>query len=60
MGFEHFYAFSKPVGSLEKVAEVSEPSSGRTLEVFSSEPGALLYTGRYTSDETTIYKLSWA
>ena len=51
LGFEHFYAFNKPVGSLEKVAEVSEPTSGRKLEVFSSEPGTLLYTGRYTSDE---------
>ncbi len=51
MGFEHYYAFSKPVGSLGKVAEVTEATSGRKLEVFSSEPGALLYTGRYTSDD---------
>lgn len=50
-GFEHYYVFSKPVGSLEKVAEVNEPTSGRKLEVFSTEPGTLLYTGRYTSDE---------
>ncbi|TWT49389.1 Aldose 1-epimerase precursor [Rubripirellula amarantea] len=50
LGFEHFYAFSKPVGALEKVAEVTEPTSGRKLEVLSTEPGTLLYTGRYTSD----------
>lgn len=51
MGFEHYYVFSKPVGALAKVAEISDPVSGRKLEVLSSEPGALLYTGRYTSDE---------
>ncbi len=50
LGFEHFYAFPKPVGLLEKVAEVSEPASGRKLEVLSTEPGTLFYTGRYTSD----------
>ncbi|TWT80804.1 Aldose 1-epimerase precursor [Planctomycetes bacterium CA13] len=51
LGFEHFYAFNKPVGSLGKVAEVSEPITGRRLEVLSTEPGTLLYTGRYTSDK---------
>lgn len=51
LGFEHYYAFRKPVRSLEKVAEVAEANSGRKLEVFSSEPGALFYTGRYTSDD---------
>lgn len=51
MGFEHYYAFSKSPDAFEKVAEVTEPTSGRRLEVFSSEPGTLLYTGRYTSDD---------
>lgn len=50
-GFEHYYVFDKPVGSLERVAEVNEPTSGRKLEVFSTEPGTLFYTGRYTSDD---------
>ncbi len=50
LGFEHYYAFDKPVGSLAKVAEVADPHSGRKLEVHTSEPGALFYTGRYTSD----------
>ena len=51
LGFEHYYVFSKPHGVLERVAEVTEPISGRKLEIFSSEPGALFYTGRYTSDD---------
>lgn len=51
LGFEHYYAFSKPVGEFAKVAEVVEPTTGRKLEVLSTEPGTLFYTGRYTSDE---------
>ena len=51
MGFEHFYVFDNPTGSLAKVADVFEPGSGRRLEVLSTEPGTLLYTGRYTSDD---------
>lgn len=51
MGFEHFYAFTKSPDSFEKVAHVTEPTTGRTLEVSTSEPGTLLYTGRYTSDD---------
>jgi len=51
MGFEHYYVFNKPLGALEKVAEITEPSSGRRLEMLTTEPGSLFYTGRYTSDE---------
>ncbi len=51
MGFEHYYAFTKSPDALETVARVSEPKTGRTLEVLTSEPGTLLYTGRYTSDD---------
>jgi aldose 1-epimerase len=50
MGFEHFYAFDNSTGALEKIAEVNESSTGRKLEVYSTEPGTLFYTGRYTSD----------
>jgi aldose 1-epimerase len=51
MGFETYYVFSKPVGTFAKVASFSDETSGRTLEVSSSEPGMLFYTGFYTSDE---------
>lgn len=50
MGFEHYYVFAKPAGSLAKVAVFTEAGSGRTLEVGTTEPGMLFYTGRYTSD----------
>lgn len=55
MGFEHFYVFNNQSANektkLMKVAHVNEPASGRSMDVFSTEPGTLLYTGRYTSNE---------
>lgn len=50
MGFEHFYVFDNQKAALNKVATVKEEKSGRSLEIFTTEPGTLLYTGRYTSD----------
>ncbi|MDX1284930.1 MAG: aldose epimerase family protein [Draconibacterium sp.] len=49
-GFEHFYLFEEKGFKLDKVAEIHEPISGRSLEISTSEPGMLLYTGKYTSD----------
>tara|TARA_R110001632_G_scaffold230153_1_gene367251 strand:+ start:277 stop:1320 length:1044 start_codon:yes stop_codon:yes gene_type:complete len=49
-GFEHFYLFEEKGLKLDKVAVISEPKSGRSLEISTSEPGMLLYTGKYTSD----------
>lgn len=50
-GFEHFYCFTKALGACETVAMFKDATSGRTLEIDTSEPGMLFYTGRYTSDE---------
>jgi aldose 1-epimerase len=33
--------------SLEKVAEVSDSTSGRTLEVYTTQPGIQFYTGNF-------------
>lgn len=49
-GFEHFYIFDKEPAAFEKVAKFMDPESGRSLEVYTSEPGMLFYTGFYTSD----------
>ncbi|MEX0322428.1 MAG: aldose epimerase family protein [Puniceicoccaceae bacterium] len=51
MGFETYYVFSKPVGEFAKVAEFADAASGRKMEVSTSEPGMLMYSGFYTSDE---------
>lgn len=50
-GLEHFYVFDNPDFQLNKVAEVSDPVSGRSLEVFSKEPCMLLYTAKNMSDK---------
>lgn len=50
-GFEHFYLFEDKGFKLDKVAEINEKLSGRSMEVFTTEPGMLFYTGKYTSDE---------
>lgn len=50
-GFEHFYLFEDKGFSLAKVADIKEPKSGRTLEIYTTEPGMLFYTGKYTSDD---------
>ncbi len=49
-GFEHFYLFEDKGFRLDKVAEIREPQSGRSLEIATTEPGMLFYTGKYTSD----------
>lgn len=49
-GFEHYYVFTKGPNVLDRVASFVEAASGRTLEVSTSEPGMLLYSGYYTSD----------
>ncbi|MRT92025.1 aldose epimerase family protein [Ancylomarina sp. 16SWW S1-10-2] len=50
-GFEHFFIFEDAKFELQKVAEIIEPKSGRKLEVETTEPCMLFYTGTYTSDE---------
>ncbi|PKQ63152.1 galactose mutarotase [Labilibaculum filiforme] len=50
-GFEHFFIFDDAKFKLQKVAEVVEPESGRKLEVETTEPCMLFYTGMYTSNE---------
>ena len=50
-GFEHYYVFAASDGSVNKVAEFADASTGRSLEVYTSEPGMLFYTGYYTSDD---------
>jgi aldose 1-epimerase len=49
-GFEHYYVFDKNNFELEKVADFTCDETNRSLEIFTSEPGMLLYTGKYTSD----------
>ena len=44
-GYDHCYAFDKAPGAYGKIARVEEPTSGRVMEVFTTEPGVQFYTG---------------
>lgn len=47
MGYDHCYAIDKAEGEFGLAARVSEPSTGRVLEAWTSEPGVQLYTGNF-------------
>ena len=47
-GYDHnFVIKDSRDGKLKKIAEVTDPKSGRVLEVHSTEPGLQLYTGNF-------------
>lgn len=46
-GYDHCLAFDDYDGSLRPVIEVSEPTTGRHLEVWTTQPGCQLYTGNF-------------
>lgn len=50
-GYDHNYALDKKTGVVEKVAELSEKTSGRTMEVYTDLPGMQLYTGNFIDRE---------
>ncbi|MGE5604813.1 MAG: aldose epimerase family protein [Bacteroidota bacterium] len=54
-GYDHNYVLNKTNNELSLAAKVFEPKSGRTLEVFTTEPGVQFYTGNFL-DGTLIGK----
>lgn len=46
-GYDHHYVLDRPAGSttLARAARVEEPTSGRVLEVWTTEPGMQLFSG---------------
>jgi len=46
-GYDHNYVLNGRVGMLRKAAQVFEPTSGRTMEAWTTEPGVQLYTGNF-------------
>ncbi|EIJ40722.1 galactose mutarotase-like enzyme [Galbibacter orientalis DSM 19592] len=49
-GFEHFYLINT-TNSLVHVATIRNPSNKRSIEVHTTEPCMLFYTGKYTSNK---------
>ncbi|WP_066218864.1 aldose epimerase family protein [Formosa haliotis] len=50
-GFEHFYIFDGDDSKLKHTASITDRNTKRRLDVYTTEPCMLLYTGKYTSDD---------
>ena len=46
-GYDHNWVLNKPPHKLEVAARVTEPTSGRVLEVLSTQPGVQFYSGNF-------------
>jgi len=46
-GYDHNWVLAEKPGSLRKAAVVYEPTTGRVMDVLTTEPGIQLYTGNY-------------
>ncbi|HMN47260.1 MAG TPA: aldose epimerase family protein [Povalibacter sp.] len=46
-GYDHNYAINRAGPGLVRAARVVEPKSGRTMEVFTTEPGVQFYTANH-------------
>jgi aldose 1-epimerase len=46
-GYDHNWVINKPPGKLGLVARVTDPATGRVMEVLSTEPGVQFYTGNF-------------
>jgi len=52
-GYDHNWVVNKTMGELTLMARVYEPTTGRVLEVFSTEPGLQFYTGNFLDGKIT-------
>lgn len=52
-GYDHNYVLSKPEGQFGLAARVYEQTSGRLLEVWTTEPGMQFYTGNFLDGSIT-------
>ena len=49
-GYDHTWVLDRAGEGLSPAAIVSEPLSGRVLEVYTTEPGVVFYTGNFLDD----------
>lgn len=52
-GYDHNWVLDGPTGRLRRVATVSEDITGRTMEVWTTEPGIQFYTGNFLAGKPT-------
>ncbi len=52
-GYDHNFVLNSGGGTLAKAAQVWEPTTGRTMEVLTTEPGVQFYTGNFLDGSLT-------
>jgi aldose 1-epimerase len=53
-GYDHNGVVSRaPVSGLQLMAKVQDPASGRTMQIFSNQPGVQFYTGNFLDGTAT-------
>ena len=52
-GYDHNYVLKSGGGSLARAARVEEPTTGRVLEIFTTEPGIQFYSGNFLDGTLT-------
>ncbi|HEY3914282.1 MAG TPA: aldose epimerase family protein [Verrucomicrobiae bacterium] len=57
-GYDHNWVIDKKFGDLTLMARVTEPNTGRVMEVWSTEPGLQFYSGNFL-DGTITGKYGW-
>jgi aldose 1-epimerase len=63
-GYDHCYVLNKKSQEISLAAKVKEPKSGRTMEVWTTEPGVQFYTGNFLDGTLTgingiVYKKNY-
>lgn len=53
MGYDHCWVLNGEEGEMKLAATVHEPTSGRLMEVFTTEPGIQFYTGNFLNGRLT-------
>ncbi len=53
MGYDHNFVLRNQDGDLALAATVYDPKSGRTLEIYTTEPGLQFYSGNFLDGSTT-------
>jgi aldose 1-epimerase len=52
-GYDHNFVLKHRQGHLDVIAQVTEPTTGRVLQVLSTEPGLQFYTGNFLDGTIT-------
>jgi aldose 1-epimerase len=52
-GYDHNWVINKPAGEFGLMARVTEPKTGRVLEVWSDQPGLQFYSGNFLDGTIT-------